>query len=555
MAPPPDTAHRSSRLVELHVENLAVLARATVLIGDGLTAVTGESGSGKSMLVTALQLLLGGRADTGAVRRNESETRVDARFEWEDGGGGSGETVVTRIVPVDGRSRAYIDGRPSTTAALAETVGRLLDLHGQHEQHRLGTMSWRRSLLDGHCGVDTTALDALRHQMVEISAEIAALGGSTTDRARELDLLAYQIEEIDRLGIDGPDEDTRIRSSIEQLGAIDDIRRRGGSAVELLDDDERLGAALRALDGLPGFDEEHSRLAGSIEDLRDLAASLRRTVDALDLDPSRLETEVRRLAALTDAKRKYGETLAEVLAFRDQAAGRRDLLESHDERLGDLDRRLAATTEEHRSESERVRYLRDEGARGLGELITSELRGLGMEHARITVTVDGEDGSSVEFLFSSGPGERPRPVQRVASGGEAARCMLAIDLVHSRQTGPTHWSGTVVLDEVDSGLGGVAGTAVAEALRELASRRQVIAVTHMATVAAAADQQILVTKSVVASGADGEGIATSSVDTVAGDSRVDELARMLAGRVDDTARGHARRLLRPASPTRRRGSG
>jgi DNA repair protein RecN (Recombination protein N) len=536
----------------LHVENLAVIERATILFGDGLTAVTGESGSGKTMLVNALDLLLGGRADSGAVRRGAAEARIDARFEREDADGALIETVVSRVIPADGRSRAYLDGRPTTTSALAEVTGRLLDLHGQHEQHRLGSMAWRRALLDAHGGIDTVTLDAIRAESVAIDAEIAALGGSGTERAREVDLLSYQIDEIDSLEIEGPDEDETLRELIARLGAVDEIRRRGAAALSRLTDDDAMADALRDLDGLPGLGELHDRLADLVEGRRDLAATLRRTLDGVDSDPERLDQANRRYAALTDLKRKYGDDLTEVLRFRDEAAERRDLLESHEERLVALTQRQAARLEAHRLECRRVRGEREAAAVALGGLITDEARSLGMEHAQILVTVDGEDGSGVEFLFTSGPGDQPRPVQRVASGGEAARCMLAIDLVRSRIDDPGDGpsaSGTVVFDEVDAGLGGVAGGSVAAALRELSRTHQVIAVTHLAAVASVSDQQIRVSKALVG------GVATSTAVHVDGDERVDEVARMFAGNVDESAREHARGLLRQASPSRPRGSG
>ena len=540
----PNAAGRQSRLVEIHVENLAVIERSTVLLGPGLTAVTGESGSGKSMLVHALDLLLGTRSDTGAVRRGAHEARIDARFEWLDADGGSGELVVTRVVPSNGRSRSYVDGRPTTTAALADVTGRLIDLHGQHEQHRLGSMAWRRALLDVHAGIDTGELDRVRAEMVSIEAEIAALGGSGTERARELDLLGYQVDEIDSLAIDGPDEEEDLRHLVDRLSAVDEIRRRGTDALERLRDDDGLGAAQRALHGLPGLEAIHDRLADLVEEQRDLAAALRRSLDGVDADPERLAEALLRLAALGDLKRKYGETLADVLRFRDEAERRRADLESHDDRLADLTGALENRRTAHRDRCAEVLVARRTGASELGALITEEIRALGMDHARVVVEVDGEDGSAVEYLFSSGPGDEPRPVQRIASGGEAARCMLAIDLVHSRRVvggQAAAMAGTVVFDEVDAGLGGVAGGAVAAALRELSTRRQVMAVTHLAAVAAVADDQIRVTKDVV------DGRATSGVTRIAGEERVDEIARMFAGRVDAGARDHARRLLQTGS--------
>lgn len=535
---------RRSRLVEIHVENLAVLERSTVLLGPGLNSITGESGSGKSMLVHALELLLGARSDTGSVRRGANEARIDARFEWLDADGRSGETVVSRVVPANGRSRAYVDGRPTTTTALATVTGALVDLHAQHEQHRLGSMAWRRTLLDAHGGVDTSALEEVRARLVATEAEIAALGGSGTERARELDLLGYQVDEIDAVAIEGPDEEDRLRSLVERLAAVDEIRRRGAGALEHLRDDARLATAQRDLQGLPGLEEIHDRLADLVEEQRDLAASLRTALEGVDADPERLEQSMLRLAALTDLKRKYGETLADVLSFRDEAAQRRADLESHEQRIAALSAALDDLRTVHRRHCAEVRAARIEAAARLGSLITSELRTLGMGHASLVVAVDGEDGSVVDYLFSSGPGDEARPVQRIASGGEAARCMLAIDLVASRgdEDEPAGTgSGTVVFDEVDAGLGGVAGGAVADALRELSSRRQVIAVTHLAAVAAAADDQIRVTKDVV------EGRATSVVTRVTGEERIDEIARMFAGRVDAGARDHARRLLQTGS--------
>ncbi|MEL6892649.1 MAG: DNA repair protein RecN [Actinomycetota bacterium] len=546
-------------LSELHIENLGVIERLDLVLGPGLTALTGETGAGKTMLVEAIELLTGGRADTSVVRHGADEARVDGRFVTA----GGRETVLSRVVPAEGRSRAYVDGRLATAASLADIAGRMVDLHGQHAHQSLLSAATQRAALDAYGRVDLEPLRAARARLTEIDAALAALGGDARARAREIDLLRFQVGELDAAGIEDPGEDDLLDDEESMLADAQAHREAGAEAHEALGGDggarDAIGNALAAIDGRRPFDDTAGRLHDVLAELDDLIAALRDTADGIEESPERL-TEVReRRQLLVDLRRKYGDDLDSVMAFHAEAEDRLRELESYEQRAAELEGDRSQALAAERQAAAAVGAARRAAAGPLAAAVEQRLRTLAMPHAAVAVDVgehaDDHPGDLVRFLLAANPGSPVLPLQRVASGGELARAMLALRLVlvgaserAAADSGPVASPvdagpsgdvgiGTLVFDEVDAGIGGEAAQTVARALADLGGHHQVLVVTHLAQVAAAATAQVSVSKRVV------DDVAVASAVRLNADERVDEVARMLSGSTSGSAREHARELL------------
>jgi len=534
-------------LHELHIESMGVIERLDLVLTAGLTAFTGETGAGKTMLVEAINLLVGGRADPSVVRPGGGEARVEGRFVVDDD-----EYIVARVIPTDGRSRAYVNGRLATATNLAELGARTVDLHGQHAHQSLLTTAAQRDALDRFCSTDLQPLRAARARLVEIDATLAALGGDQRSRAREIDLLRFQLGELSDAAISDADEDERLSAEEDTLADAAAHREAGQLAVDALTGSvegvdgapadrpvaDAFGVALRAIAGRAPFDEYSVRLEALAAETTELGRDLRAFTEALDEDPERLAEIRQRRQLLHDMRRKYGESLADVIAFHEEARQRLSELESYDERVAALERDRESAVKAERTAAATVAKIRKAGASKLGTAVRDVVRSLAMPHAEVDVVVGDEaPGDDVAFLIAANPGLPMLPLSRVASGGELARTMLALRLVL------TEAPETLVFDEVDAGIGGAAATAVAEALARLGRRHQVMVVTHLAQVAALADSQIVVSKTVSDSEA-GETTTVAHARAVDGDERIDEIARMLSGeQAGASARRHAADLL------------
>jgi DNA repair protein RecN (Recombination protein N) len=523
-------------LIELRVRDLGVIESVSLDLRSGMTALTGETGAGKTLLVDALELLVGGRADPSLVRPGAAEALVEGRFTVDDD-----EVILARAVPAQGRSRAWIDGRMAPVSALAEAGARLLELHGQHAQQSLLDAAAQRRALDAYAGVDLDPLTAARARRRAIQAELEALGGDDRARARQADLLRYQLSEIDAAGLEDPDEDDSLAEEEDRLAAATAHREAAGHALGALDSGDGggkavvdlLGTAQGALEGRAPLAELARRLASLQADASDVASELRRVVETWDDDPERLEEVRARRQLLRELSRKYGEGPAGVLAFADEARRMLHELDAAEVRAGELVLELETAEADVATAEAAVGAARRAAAPKLAAAVQKRLRTLAMPHARVEVTVaEPEPGDEVTFLMGANPGEAVLPLAKVASGGELARAMLALRLVL------TEAPPTMVFDEVDAGVGGEAAQAVGSALAEVAQRHQVLVVTHLAQVAACAQQQLGVRKDV----SGGRTVARTSA--LAGDDRVVELARMLSGSPDSaTARRHAEELL------------
>lgn len=519
-------------LIELHIEDLGVIERLDLVFGPGLTVFTGETGAGKTMLVEAISLLVGGRADGSVVRSGAAEARVEGRFT-----DGDDEIVIARVVPVEGRSRAYVNGRLATVSTLAEVGARLVDIHGQHAHQSLLGTSTQRDALDRFAAVDLAPLRDARARLTEIDASLAALGGDVRTRARELDLLRFQLDELEAAALTGPDEDAELEELEEMLSGAQAHREAAAAAIACLTADDAAADAVTMAIGAIGargpFADLATRLHGLHAELADVADELRHRVDGIDDDPARLAQVVERRQLLRNLRRKYGDTLADVIEFERTTRERLDELEGYEAAVERLERDRGAALAAEREAAAVVGARRRGAARDLATAVEARLRELAMPRAEVDISVGDDDpGDDVVFLLAANPGSPALPLTKVASGGELARAMLALRLVLIEAPG------TLVFDEVDAGIGGTAATAVGTALAALGERHQVFVVTHLAQVAALADQQVQVSKSVL------DDVTVATAVQLDHDDRVAEIARMLSGTPDSTtARDHAAELL------------
>jgi DNA repair protein RecN (Recombination protein N) len=576
-------------LEEIRIGSLGVIESSTLELGPGLTVITGETGAGKTMLVTALGLLLGGRADTGTVRtgakaaRVEGVVRVDGMPDFaaavEEAGGEVEEdrVVLARNVSAEGRSRAYAGGATVPVAVLAELTQPLVAVHGQSDQHRLLAPRAQRDALDRFAGDRVAEPLAryveLRARLLAAETELAEVSNAARERAREADLLRFGLDEIAAIE-PLPGEDAELAAEEARLGFADTLRAAAERAREALSsesgDPDALAAAAEArtsLESVRDHDPEAAELADRLGELTyllsDLAADVASYASRLETDPTRLASVSERRAALTALTRKYGDTIAEVLAWAEQSATRLLDLDDTDGRIERLREQVASLRTDLATTAAELTTARVAAATTLGEQVSEELTLLAMPDARLTIEVRQHEvgaeapgalkvgtrwvrfGSSgvdeVELQLAANTGSPARPIAKGASGGELSRVMLAIEVALAG-TSPVP---TFVFDEVDAGVGGRAAVEVGRRLAELAKNAQVLVVTHLPQVAAYADRHVVVEKS-----SDGS-VTTSGLTVLDPEARERELSRMFAGMDDsDTALAHARELLETAAPGR-----
>jgi DNA repair protein RecN (Recombination protein N) len=551
-------------LDELHIRGLGVIEDASLRLAPGLTVVTGETGAGKTMLVTALQLLLGARADTDLVRGGHDAAIVDARFcpapdgsgEWTDD---PGELVVSREVPASGRSRARLGGRLAPASALADLLGPHVEVHAQHEHLRLARPAIQRTLLDAYAGdPHARTLAAYRQEYRawrDAAARLADLQASDRERARELDRLQFELDEIGAVGID-LDRDGAIDDELDELAHAEELQLGLLRAAEALGSDgaqDPIGVAVDAMRRLPAQTAHIRELADRVQELAslavDVATDLRDHADATHADPERLAELNARRSTLQGLRRKYGEDLQAILDYEADALARLAALQADADSTDDLQRQVEQGQQRVAELAAAVHDSRRVAADRLADAVAGHLADLAMPHARVeiqlTATDPGPDGADeVIFCLAPNPGEPPRPLATAASGGERSRVALAIEVALA----DVEDASVLVFDEVDAGIGGATAMAVGHKLARLAAggRRQVLCVTHLAQLAAYADVHHVVEKGI----RDGRTVTTTR--QVATDDRVVELSRMLGGDTGDAARAHARELLDEAS--RRRAS-
>ncbi|GAA2726266.1 DNA repair protein RecN [Streptomyces luteosporeus] len=574
-------------LEEMRIRSLGVIDDAVVELAPGFTAVTGETGAGKTMVVTSLGLLLGGRADPALVRVGAKAAVVEGRLavaggsvvavRAEEAGAelDDGTLLVSRTLSAEGRSRAHLGGRSVPVGLLGELADDLVAVHGQTDQQGLLRPARQRQALDRYAG-DAVAVplakyaDAYR-RLRAVSAELGEITERARERAQEADLLRFGLEEIAAVE-PRPGEDAELAAEAERLGHAESLASAASAAHAALvgdpEDPEGIDAttlvagAHRALEAVRSHDPALAALADRLGEvgilLADVSGELAGYASDLDADPRRLAAVEERRAALTHLTRKYGEDVGQVLAWAEAGAARLAELDGDDDRIGELTAERDALRAELGGLAQVLTDARTEAAKRFADAVTAELASLAMPHARVTFAIRqnevadpaagievggravayGPHGvDDVELLLTPHPGAQPRPIAKGASGGELSRVMLAVEVVFAGSDPvPTY-----LFDEVDAGVGGKAAVEVGRRLARLAQSAQVVVVTHLPQVAAFADRHLVVEKT-----HDGS-VTRSGVKIMEGEDRIRELSRMLAGQEDSQlARAHAEELLQTA---------
>ncbi|QIS19326.1 DNA repair protein RecN [Nocardia terpenica] len=580
-------------LTEIRIDGLGVISTATAQFHEGLTCLTGETGAGKTMVVTSLHLLGGARADAGRVRRGAARAVVEGRFTLDEAHDGArdevekvlesagaqrdddGSVIAVRTVGSDGRSRAHLGGRSVPAAVLSDFTAPLLTVHGQNDQLRLQRPDQQLRALDQFAGESIAALlrkyQLARRSWLQARTELLERTARGRELALEADRLKYSLDEIDAVAPE-PGEDERIVAEVLRLSDLDSLREAATAAHDALAGPadapgegagalDLLGAARARLDSAEdrALAELAPRLGEAISVVVDLTTELSTYLSDLPSDPGALDSLLTRQAELKALTRKYAPDIDGVIAWADDARGRLDSLDVSDEALAALAKEVDTTAEQVREAAKKLTAARTRAAKKLAAAVSAELGGLAMGRAKLEVqvrpvaastqdsapiTLDGKEvhaGSTgvdeVEFRLSAHSGAQSLPLSKSASGGELSRVMLALEVVLASSEHGT----TMVFDEVDAGVGGRAAVEIGRRLARLARTHQVIVVTHLPQVAAFADTHLVVDKV-----DDGKGV-NSGVRTLATDDRVKELARMLAGLDDtETGRAHAEELLATA---------
>jgi DNA repair protein RecN (Recombination protein N) len=554
---------------EIRIRNLGVIDEAVLSLHPGLTVLTGETGAGKTMVVTGLGLLLGGRGDSGLVRAGADRVVVEGVVDLpaghpalqraaEAGADVADGLVLVRSVSADGRSRAHVGGRAAPVGVLADLAEHLVAVHGQADQWRLRRADQHREVLDGFGGRDLAdalaAYRAVHGELTVAEAELAHLRTAAAERAREADGLRVGLERIEAVDPQ-PGEDTALAVESQRLGHLEELRAGAGAAHTALagDDDagmpspgvlEVLATASSRLSSVSGSDPALAEIGTRVDELRylgaDVAADLGAYLADADVDPARLEHVEQRRAALGELTRRYGPTIDDVLRWGAEAARRVGELDGTGDRIGELEDRVVILGAAREQAAARLTAARTAAAAALGSRITDELSHLAMGSATVSVAVEdagrftAQGRDDIEIRLAGGSGTAPRPVTKAASGGELSRVMLAIEVATATEVTAVP---TFVFDEVDAGVGGRAALDVGARLAVLARHAQVVVVTHLAQVAAHADRHLVVERS-----DDGQ-VTRSGVHEVHGEQRVAELARMLGGSGTDAALEHARDLM------------
>jgi DNA repair protein RecN (Recombination protein N) len=542
-----------------------VVERLRLGLHSGLNALTGETGGGKSLVVDALSLLLGGRASTETIRTGAERAFVSGRFELPHDAGlmalltdagieaEDGELVIEREILLSGKSRAYAANRPVTAALLRDIAPFLADIHGQHDQQKLLSSDAQRELLDDAAAADAelAAVEAAWREWRTAIAGLEDLDRTEQEKLRLADLWNMQRREIEALNLQ-TGEDARLERESCVLKNVARLTENVNEAFDSLSESEdsaskTIARAMKRLEDIVRID---ARMGGILELLQpariavsEAARELSHYLGALEADPARLESVETRLAQIEKLKRKYGATIDEVLAFLADVQSKLDAVESAAERRVALQLRIAQLEDAYRKTALKLRVLREKTAKSLQKAVESELAGLAMKGVTFRIVMRESEPSahgldSVEFLVSANAGEEPRPLDRVASGGELSRIALALKACLALRPAKSGGVRTLVFDEVDSGVGGAAAETIGRRLKRIARSSQVLCVTHLAQIASFADHHYVVAKK------EAGGRTTASVEELNAEQRVREIGRMLSGQhLSEEALRHAARLV------------
>ena len=522
-----------ARLIEMHVKNLGVIEDASLLFSAGMTALTGETGAGKTLIVTALQLLTGQRADSSLIGPFADEARVDALFTI-----GEDEAVISRVVPKNGRSRAYINGSISTISSLSEITENLIEIHGQHGHTSIEKPSEQRKALDRFAKIDLNRMHDLRKHKNDLENTLSETLGRKNFQ-QDLDFLRFQEREISAARIEGPDEEERLKESEIILADANGNQFLSQKISETLNADgaiiEELGNLLQEVRGKRSLQNFEQRITELAEMITDLSSEARNFAESIDVDPQSLEEVQERRAVLQSIRRKYGETLQNVLDKQEDFLQQISDLENADTLSQEIREKLETVNKDLAVEEDLIATKRKKAAPKVASEIEGYLHELSLPKGKVEFKVSGVAGENIDIYVSLNSGQKLLQLKKVASGGELARTTLAARLVLS--TEPE----TLVFDEVDSGIGGQTALEVGKCLKKLSVDRQVLVVTHLAQVASFADTHIKVTKN------DGSDLPSIEIQSLNNDKRVIEISRMLSGSPDsENAQKHAIELLENA---------
>ncbi|MGC2175423.1 MAG: AAA family ATPase [Acidimicrobiales bacterium] len=521
-----------ANLVELYAHKLGVIDDARLEFGSGFNVITGETGAGKTLLLGALGLSLG--ADASASRYAlTADTRAVALFERE-----GDELAFSREVSDSGRLRSSLNGAPSSVEALRNLAEGLIVIHGQHDSLTLRSRSEVLRLIDDSGTVDSGPLDLVRRELREALRLRSDFGGDLASRERETEFLTFQLGELDGADIRSASELDETLEELTRLTALRDGQVVLVEVLQLLDgegDEAVLNLFAHALSRLPDGDAYaavRQGLDASLIQAREALHELAALTDPEAFDPTVLAELESRAEVLQHMARKYGGSLEAALSTREDLRARLQQLTSEGERLGGLDVEIAGLEEKERVLVAEVKRQREIAAESLTVAIARQMARVALAHATLRFVVDGVDGSDAQILFTPNPGQPEGPLSALASGGELSRVLLAVSLE------TVHHDTVAVFDEIDAGLGGQVAQQIGECLREVGREQQVIAITHLASVAARADHHFVIEKDVA------HGVTTTSVKALRGEERVREVARMLAGTdVTDESRALAEQLL------------
>ncbi len=560
--------YNSIVIAELAVENYAVIERVRVRFHRGLNLLTGETGSGKSIVVDALGLLFGGRASADMIRAGAGRARVsgifevspapslrrlldDAGIEIEDN-----EILVEREILANGKSRAFVDSRPVTGALLRALAPHLGDIHGQHDQQQLFRPEAQRELLDQFAGADD-AIAEIFDRWRGASAELEELERTSQEKLRLTDLWTFQRNEIEAVS-PRAGEDAALENERRVLRNVVKVEESANAAYAALYDAEesataQLQVVLKRLDDLARIDEGVAAIAMALKPavftVEEAAGALRHYLGKLETDPARLDEVEERLASIEKLKRKYGSTIDDVLAFLENVCRELNAVETSTDRRTALKKQVAELAASYEAAAKKLTAARLAAGKRLAKAVEGELASLAMERTRVEIRVSpapwsGHGADAVEFLMSANAGEEMKPLDRIASGGELSRVALALKTCASKPASrvPTGSPRTLVFDEVDAGVGGSAAEAVGRRLKKLSASSQVLCVTHLPQIAGFADHHYSVEKH------EERGRAVATIAELTPAQRTKEIGRMLSGEtVTAEALKHAERLIKLAA--------
>jgi DNA repair protein RecN (Recombination protein N) len=550
-------------LQALHVKNLAVVDDVRVEFTPGLNVITGETGTGKSVILGALNLVLGERADRSLIRAGEDQCQVEAEFVLKDSSlvmesleacglpaCEDGRLIIRRSWSAAGAGKAFVNDGAATIQALKRVGDLLVDTHGPHDHQSLLKQDFQLDILDafGHLKGELSQYETIYRKLADLRRRREELVAADGDAAAQLDLLAFQVKEVDDAQLNGVDEDSMMQEHaaianaheiLKTAEAIRETLTEGESAAfnSMVFANQRIESLVRYMEDAAAWKKEASAI---IVQIRELAAAVEARTQHIQADPERLQWIEDRLAVLHRLKRKYGHTVADILAFRERANDRIQDISTRAERLTAIDRDMAEATREVDAAAARLSEKRDSAARSLGRAITRELAPLGFPHgvfqAAISRTAPGPSGAdSIDFGFAPNAGEPMRPLRQIASSGEISRVMLATKAIlaaHDRIP-------VLVFDEIDANVGGEMATAVGAKLSTVARSRQVLCITHLPQVAVQGATHFAVSKTVRS------GRTFTEMRRLTGEERVEEIARMLGGKdLTSVTVRHAREMLR-----------